>query len=43
MLFSVLTKKLNRESLTKNLITFNFNISGLTEKSDFLGGRENTN
>ena len=38
MLFSVLTKKLNRESLTKNLITFNFNISGLTEKSDFLGG-----
>ena len=43
MLFSVLTEKLNRESLTKNLITFYFNISGLTEKSDFLGGRKYTN
>ena len=36
MLFSVLSKKLNRESLTKNLITFNLNISGLTE---IRGGR----
>ena len=29
MLLSVLTKNLNWESLTKNLVTFNFNIMGI--------------
>ena len=29
MFLSVLTKNLNWESLTKNLVTFNFNIMGL--------------
>ena len=35
MFLSVLTKNLNWESLTKNLVSFNFVI---TEKSDFLRG-----
>ena len=30
-----LYKNLKSESLTKNLVTFNFNIMGFTEKSDF--------
>ena len=30
-----LFKNLNWESLTKNLAAFNFNIKGVTEKSDF--------
>ena len=34
MFFSVLTKNLNWEILTKNLVTFNF-VMGFTEKSDF--------
>ena len=34
MFSSVLTKNLNWESLTKNLVNFNF-IMGFTEKSDF--------
>ena len=34
MFLSVLTKNLNWESLTKNLVNFNF-IMGFTEKSDF--------
>ena len=46
MFFSILTKNLNWEILTKNLITFkrwdeikkNVNIMELTEKIQFLGG-----
>ena len=38
MFLSILSKNLNWESLTKNLITFNF-IMGFTEKSDFFRGR----
>ena len=34
-----LYKNLNWQSLTKNLVTFNLNIMGFTEKADFLGGR----
>ena len=37
MFSSVLTKNLYWESLIKNWVTFNFNIMGFTEKSDFLG------
>ena len=37
MLLSVLTKNLNWESLTKNLVTFYFNIMGFTEKTFFRG------
>ena len=37
MLLSVLTKNLNWESLTKNLVTFYFNIMGFTEKKFFRG------
>ena len=38
MLLPVLTRNLNRESWTKDLVTFYFNIAGLTEKSDFFRG-----
>ena len=40
MFTSVLTKNLNWESLTKNLVTFtfNFNIMRFSEKSDFFRG-----
>ena len=38
MLLSVLTKNLNWESLTKNLVTFYFNIMGFTEKNFFFRG-----
>ena len=38
MFLSVLTKNLNWESLTKNLVTFNFVIILFTEKSDFFRG-----
>ena len=34
-----LYKNLKWESLTKNLVTFNFNIMGFTEKSDFFRGK----
>ena len=38
MFLSVLTKNLNWEILTKNLVTFNFSIFGFIEKFDFLRG-----
>ena len=38
MFFHVLTKNLNYESLTKNLVTFIFNIMVFSKKSDSLGG-----
>ena len=43
MFFSVLTKNLNWESLTQNLVTFILILLwGFTEKSDFLWGRGGT-
>ena len=38
MFFHVLTKNLNQESLTKNLVTFIFNIMVFSKNSDSLGG-----